>query len=192
MGFLAAIPAAFAAVAASTATAAQAAVVVSTVAATTAAASTAYGAYSSSQAAKYQGKVAAQNASIEEQNRQASLQEGAAQESIQRTATGRRVAGALAAQSANGIDVGFGSAFETRGALQTEGDLDAAAIKYNTTRRSLAYINSKAGYTGEAGVAAAASRNALIGGTIGTASSFLSSASSIQRRSTARASVGLG
>lgn len=160
--------------------------------AATAAAATAYTAYSTSQAAKYQGAVAKQNATIEEQNRQASLQEGAAQESIQRTATGRRIAGALAAQSANGIDVGFGSPLEQRGALANEGDLDAQAIRYNATRKSLAYLNSKAGYLGEASMAKASSRNALIGGALDTASSFLSSSSSIQRRATARAGVGIG
>lgn len=184
MGFLA--PIAVAATAAITAL--GPAVLPAAVAAT---AATAYGAYAQSQAAKYQGAVASQNANIEEQNRQAALQEGAAQESIERTNTGRRIAGALAAQGANGVDVGYGSPFEVRGALRNEGDLDAAAIKYNTTRKSLAYLNSKAGYLGEASMAKAAGRNALISGGLDSASSFLSSASSIQRRSTSRASVGL-
>lgn len=157
-----------------------------------AAASTAYGAYTQSQTAHYQAAVAQQNKDIEEQNRQASLQEGASAESASRTATGRRIGAALAAQSANGIDVGYGSAFEQRNAIADEGDMDALAIRYNATRKSLSYLNSEAGYAGDASVSRAAGRNALIAGGIDTASSFLSSASSIQRRSTSRASVGLG
>lgn len=154
--------------------------------------SSAMAAIGQQQQASYQGQVAKQNANIEEQNRQASLQEAAAQESIERTNTGRRLAGALAAQGASGIDVNYGSPQEVRGALANEGDLDAQAIRYNASRRALGYINTRAGFLGDKAMYKASARNAVIGGAFDVGSSFLSSSSSIQRRSNAQASVGLG
>lgn len=161
-------------------------------AAVVAAGSTAYGAYQASQANKYQAAVAERNAQVEEANRAASLQESAVLESNQRTETGRRIGAALAAQGASGIDVGYGSPTELRGALANEGDLDALTIRYNATRKSLAYLNTQSGLRAEASGYRAAGKNAIIGGVLDTASSFLSSASSIQSRATARSSVGLG
>lgn len=182
MGFLAAIPAAFGAVAAGTATAAQAAIAVGTVATVAGAGSTAYGAYSDMQQAKFQSQVAKNNAKTSELNRQSELMDGAAQESMARTETGRRIAGALAAQGANGLDVNFGSPAELRGALQNEGDLDAMTIRYNATKRALGFSTQASGFLVESQGYKQAAKSAGIGGAFEVGSTFISGASSLANK----------
>lgn len=160
------------------------------IAAATTAASVAYAARSQAQAANYQSRVAANNAQIEEQNRVAAVQEGAAAESMQRTETGRRISSALAAQAANGIDVGFGSAQDVRQGMQLSGDLDAETIRYRAMRGSLGSRNTQAGLRADSKMYKAQATNAYVGGALDIGSSFLSTANSVQRRKTSEASVG--
>lgn len=195
MGFLAAIPAAFATIAgASTATAAELAAATTTIAVTTAAvsgAAMAYQGYTAYKANRFQEKLAKRNAAISEQNADAALLEGTEQAAIEKMNTGRRVAGALAAQGANGIDVGFGSPVEVRGALQNEGDLDALTIQYNASRRALGYATEASGFKASASGYRSAGMDALASVPLNVGASFLSSASSIGGRAASFKAAGI-
>lgn len=183
MGFVVplvgAISTAFSAVGAGAATAGQAALALGTVATGVSAVGAGVSAYSSYRQAQYQSQVASMNAKISAQNAQSSLEEGAAQASIERTNTGRRIAGALAAQGANGVDTSFGSPAELRGALLNEGNLDAATISYNASRRALGFATQSAGYVADAANYKATAGNSIVSGIVGVGSTLLSGASSL-------------
>lgn len=182
MGFLAAIPAAIGTMFAASATTAEVAAAGTTLLTAATVASVAaggYAAYGTYEQGKYQSSVAKANAKIAGENRESALIEGADQASIERTNTGRRVGAALAAQGASGLDVGFGTGTELRGALQNEGDLDAMTIQYNTSRRALGYAQQASNFSADAQFAGRSATGALVGGALNTGRSVLGGAAAI-------------
>ena len=183
MAFLAAIPAAISAIAAgSAATAGAASAAALTLGETSlavGAVGAGVGAYSAYQSNQFQAAVAKNNAAIATQNSDIAQEQGAQQESISKGQTTQRVGAELAAQGANGVDVGYGSPAAVREGTQEMGNFDAQNVRYNALMRSLGFneqansdlVNAKeseaASYTGAA--------SSLIQGT----GSFLSSGASL-------------
>lgn len=169
MGFLAPIGAAIAAGA--TAATATTTATMATIAAASTVASGLYMGISAQQQGAYQAKVAQQNAATAENNRVSELGAGNSAAENQHLLTGRRVAGALAAQGANGVDTGFGTTSQTRDAIQNVGDLDAMTMQYNASSKALGYATQEAGYKADAGMASMAGNNQMYGSFLSTAAS---------------------
>ena len=179
MAFLAAIPAAFGAIAAGSATAAQVAIATGTIATGISAVGAGAAAYSAFKQSQFQAQVAKNNAIIAKNNADSALESGQAAESASRERTSLRVGAALAAQGANGVDVGFGSPALVRGSLINEGELDALTVRHNAAVNALGYIQQSQGYSAEASADQMAGTNALIGGALNVGSSFIGGASSL-------------
>lgn len=77
-----------------------------------------------------------------------------------------------AAQAANGVDVGSGSALRVREATANLGALDAAMIHFNAAREAF-------GLRQEAALYDTAAKNAVIGGALRSGATFLSGAQSL-------------
>ena len=143
------------------------------------AASAVAGGVAARNAANYQAQVATNNASLATQQAASALQSGAAQESASRMATTRRIAGAEAAQAANGVDVGVGSPVAVREGMAAVGDTDALMIRYNAAREAYGDQLQATSFSSQATLDKASGDQALLKGIIGAGSSFLGSASSL-------------
>lgn len=77
-----------------------------------------------------------------------------------------------AAQAANGVDVGSGSALRVREGTEQIGALDAAMLHFNAAREAF-------GLRQEAGLYDTAARNAVLGGALKAGATFLSGAQSL-------------
>jgi hypothetical protein len=185
MAFLAAIPAAFGAVAAGTATAAQAALAMGTVATGISAVGAGVTAFSAYKQSQFQAQVAKNNALIAANNSQNALEAGQSAESASRMQTSIRVGAALAAQGANGVDVGFGSPAAVRGSLINEGELDALTVRHNAAVNALGYIQQSQSLNAEASAYQMAGTNAALGGALNVGSTLIGGASSIYGRQAA-------
>jgi len=185
MPFLAAIPAAFGAVAAGTATAAQVALATGTVAVGLSTVGAGVAAFSAFKQSQFQAQVAKNNALIAKNNADSSLMSGQAAESASRMQTSLRVGQALAAQGANGVDVNFGSPAAVRGSLINEGDLDALTIRHNAAVNALGYIQQSQDFSATARADQLAGANTLVGGTLNAASTLIGGASSLYGKAAA-------
>lgn len=183
MAFIAALPAALGTLAtagtASTAAIASASLTLAEAGAAVGVVGAGVGAYSSIKQAQFQSNIAARNAEIAKQNADASLNAGNAAEGAKKLETGRRVGAALAAQGANGVDVGYGSPASLRGALQSEGDLDALTIRNNAASAALGYMQQSAGFSTESSLDKKSAANLALGGTLGVGASYIGGASSV-------------
>lgn len=182
MPFLAAIPAAFAAVAAGTATAAEVAIATGTAAASISAIGAGVAGYSAFKQNQFQGAVAKNNAIISEHNKDSALTAGQVAESAARTATGKRVGAAVAGEGASGIDTGFGSPTVVQAGLVNVGELDALTIRHNAAASALGYAQASAGYTAESSLDKRAAALSAAGGAINVASSLIGGASSVSSK----------
>lgn len=196
MGFLAAIPAAFSTLAtASTATAAEIAAATATLAETTTAvsvASAAYAGYSSYKSSQFQSAVAKNNAAISANNANTALEQGQVAGSNSLEATSKRVGAAMAAQGANGVDVGFGSPAQVRAGIKDSGDLDAATIQHNSQAQALAYSQQASGFKTESDYDQLSGNNAIIAGGINAGSSLIGGATSLSKLALARVTGQVG
>lgn len=111
-------------------------------------------------------------ASIADEGAQATRLAGSYQESALKSKFTQLGAAQEAAQAANGIEVGSGSAQRVRQATANTGALDAAMLHYNTMREAMG-LSETARYDRAAG------NQALIGGLLNTGGTFLSSAASL-------------
>lgn len=112
-------------------------------AAAVAAAVSAYGAVSTSEAqaseAKYQSRVADNNAIIAQQNASWAAQAGNAQAEQKQLQTRAKVGGIVAAEAASGLDVNSGTALDVRSSASELGELDAINIRSNAARTAYGY-----------------------------------------------------
>ncbi len=103
----------------------------------------AMGAYSSSQAQKagmkYQAQIAANNATIAQEQASIAIQDGQRQEQTQDLKTGQIYGAQRAAMAANGVDLGEGSANEVLTTTKFMGNRDALTIRDNAMRQAWGY-----------------------------------------------------
>lgn len=112
-------------------------------AAAVAAAVSAYGTISASEAqaqsAKYESRVAENNAAIAQQNASWAAQAGNAQAEQKQLQTRAKVGGIMAAEAASGIDINSGSGLDVRSSASELGELDAINIRSNAARTAYGY-----------------------------------------------------
>jgi hypothetical protein len=99
-------------------------------------------------ASNYNAQVADMNAKIESKRAQDSLERGKIDEQNKRREVAQIKGQQLAGMSANGVDVGYGSALDTLVDTATFGELDALTVRANSAREAyghdVAAVNKKA------------------------------------------------
>lgn len=141
----------------------------------------AVGAYSQSQAQQdalsHQSQVAANNATIAEQQARLVLEQGATAEQNQRLKTAAIHGEQRAAMAANGIDLGEGTATELLTTTKYMGERDALTIRDNARRTAWGYQVGAQNYMDNSG-ALKASADSISPG-MSAATSLLGSAASV-------------
>jgi hypothetical protein len=137
------------------------------------------GGLSTAAEARYQSQVAANNATIANQNAAYSAAAG----SEQAAASSRKNAAALgrikAAQGANQIDVNTGSAVDVQKSERETGMLDTLTTENNALLQAYGYRSQATSYTAQSGLESAEAAQAPIGAGIAAAGGLLGNASSI-------------
>ncbi|MBQ9526721.1 MAG: hypothetical protein IJR68_03845 [Fretibacterium sp.] len=118
-------------------------------------------------AAKAQAAAAEQNAAIAEAQGHDAIERGGTEELRLRRQLAQQRGNARAQAAASGIDADSGSLLDVRNASISEGERDAAAIRYNAARERWGYQVQAQNYRNKALQARAAGRNALFGSLIG-------------------------
>jgi hypothetical protein len=154
--------------------------------AVTAVASTAVGVYGSmqsaaaqSKAANYQAQVAANNATIADQNARYAKQAGAekaAEESLQGRA---RLGAAITGQAAGGLDVNSGSALDVQATDRAMNKLDTEQVLNNAALNAYGYRSQATGFSANSQLDKMAASSALTAGDINATGSLLSGASGV-------------
>ncbi|MGD0106397.1 MAG: hypothetical protein ABSC06_20515 [Rhodopila sp.] len=141
-----------------------------------------YGAISSGEAsqasANYQSQVAANNATIANQNALAATAAGNAQAEQSRMKTNATIGAQMAGQASSGIDVGSGSALDVRTSQKELGELDVLTIRNTAARQAYGYQTQSMSDTAQSGLDTAQGGFAATAGDIGGVSSILSGAAS--------------
>jgi hypothetical protein len=129
-------------------------------------------------AADYQSQVAANNATIANQNALAATAAGNAQAEQAKLKNQQVVGAMMAGQASSGIDVGSGSALDTRKSQTEIGELNVETIRNNAARQAYGYRTQSMSDTAQAGLDTAQGQAAQNAGDIGGVSSILSGAAS--------------
>lgn len=127
----------------------------------------------------YAAEVARKNAALSRLSAQDARTAGSYAESVARMKSGKLGAAQKASFAANGIDVASGSVQDVMASSAAMGELDALAIRYNAEREAYGQDIQTANLEAQAKMSKKASRNSLLKGVIGGASSFISGASSL-------------
>ena len=128
---------------------------------------------------KYQAQVAANNATTATQNAQLAAATGEAQAGQQETKN-RAVEGSIvAAQGANNITIGTGSALDVEQSSALTGQIDAATIRSNAARVAYGYETQAQDYQAESNLENQASSNSALSGFISGTGSLLGGAASV-------------
>jgi hypothetical protein len=153
------------------------------VAGTLAAGVGAYGAIESGEAssasASYQAQVAANNATIANQNAQYATAAGAAQASDQRLKTAATIGAIRTNQAASGLDVNSGSDLDVQSSAKQLGELDALTIQNAAARQAYGYQTQSMSDVASGQLLQSQASQDLTAGGIGAGSSILSGASSV-------------
>lgn len=123
--------------------------------------------------ANYQASIAKQNAAAAQAQAGMDLRAGQTAESEGKLKVGATVGAQRAAQAANGVDVGVGSAAQIQQSTRDQGTFDAAITRYNAERAAYGQNVQATSDLAQAKMDKASGRNALIGSFIGAASSTL-------------------
>lgn len=156
----------------------------------------AYGAIKQGQAAQkagqYNAQVASNNAITLKQNADYALKAGEAKtEDVARR--GRAIAGSLkAAQSANGVDVGSGSAADVEESQKDLGNLDTARELHNSVLTAYGYQTQATNQQAQAGLDEMEGSDALRAGYLKAAGGVLAGASYLTPASGGGNSAGFG
>ncbi len=126
--------------------------------------------------AKYNAGIAANNAKIERQNAISTMQEGEANAAAASQASKAKIGGILAQQGASGVDVGSGSAIDTRASEAEVGQLNAINIRAQAARSAYGHETSAASATAEQGMYKSEAAMAPIESSISASGTLLSNA----------------
>ena len=129
--------------------------------------------------AKYQGQIAANNATIAQQNAQRASAAGQAQAtatSLKSAATMGRI---RAAEAASGVDVNTGSASDVQESQREVGQLDTLTAENNALLNAYGYKVAATSDTAQSTIDSATATQATTGADIGAAGTLLGNASSL-------------
>lgn len=124
-------------------------------------------------AAGYNAAVARNNAQIATQNANVAGAVGEQSAGIQGLKNRAAIGGVLAAQGANGVDVGSGSAVSVRAGQQEAGQLSAQQIRSNAARQAYGFQTQAASDTGQATEDMFTGKQAALAGDIGAGSDLV-------------------
>jgi hypothetical protein len=153
------------------------------VASVMAAATSAYGAIeqgeAASNAAKYQAQVAANNATIANQNADYATQAGAAKEANQDLANAQREGAVRAALGSSGVDVNEGSALKVQIGQKLADQQTSATIRNQAQLNAYGFRTQASNFTAQSGLDIAQAGQATTGAALSATGSILSGASSV-------------
>ena len=124
-------------------------------------------------AAKAEAAAANQNARIAEAQSTDAIARGGKEELSHRRKMSALQGEQRAQLAASGVSVDTGSALAMQDASMSEGEHDAAAIRFNAAREAWGHNVQATNYRNQASAAKAAGRNALTGSIIGAGTSLL-------------------
>jgi metal-dependent amidase/aminoacylase/carboxypeptidase family protein len=131
-----------------------------------------------SSAAKFNSEVAAENATLANQQATTAIQAGEQQAAMSQQKTRATVGAIEAGQAAGNIDVNSGSAVDVRSSASELGELDALTVRSNAARTAFGYETQAAADTGQSQLENYESDAATTAGDIGAGSSLLGGLSS--------------
>lgn len=126
--------------------------------------------YSQYRAGNAQAQAAEYSAKLAEQQGRDAVMRGGTEEMRLRRSLDRQRGTQRAAMTAAGIAADSGSALDIQTRSMTEGERDAAAIRFNAAREKWGYDAQGVNYRNQASASRSAGRNALLGSAIGAAS----------------------
>lgn len=151
-----------------------------------------YGGVSSYEAGKYQAKVLNMQAKYADAMRANALAAGSQKESRLKMEIARTIGAQRAAEAANGVDVGVGSAVDIADSTRLEGAADVAVAHYQALQEAYGYSQDAWNARANASAAKSAGRNALIGSIFEAGGTLLSGASSLNKKRFGMEEVGIG
>lgn len=128
--------------------------------------------------ANYNTQVAAENAQVQTNNANMASAEGSQNVANQQQKTRAEVGSIKAAQAANNIDVGTGSAVDVRSSATELGELSAINIRANAARTAYGYQTAAASDTAQSNLDKAQGQYAQTAGDIGAGTTLLGTAGS--------------
>lgn len=147
------------------------------------AATSAYGAVQAGQAqaaeSKYQSQVAANNATIAQQNANFAIASGQTKAQQESLKASEQLAAVKSAIAANNVDVNTGSASDVQTSERDIGRLDTLTTMNNAMLEAYGYQSQGTGYTAASGLEKFQAEQAPIGADISAAGGLLSNASSV-------------
>lgn len=173
MGFLAAIPAAYYAVAG------IATAVIGTAVSVEASKRSAE---AQQQAQDYNAQVATNNQKIADQYADAATQQGNVLAQQKQMAIGQQEGAIKAAVGGAGLDPGSGSPLRLSADTQAMGNLDVATIRANAAKAAYGYHVQGLGYGAQAGLDLAGAKNAAASGNLSATGDIINSASSVSSK----------
>jgi hypothetical protein len=150
---------------------------------------TAYGQYSQQ---RYQGKVADANAKAESAAAADAISRGRMETQAYQQQVARQASQQRAAMAANGLDVTFGSAYETIGDTLDLGQQDSALMMRNAEREGMRSDLGAANQRAEARARRSAATGALVKGAFDIGSTVLGGAQQYNKIQTSRTAGGFG
>ena len=141
-------------------------------------------------AAQAEADAANQNARIAEAQSTDAVARGGKEELKQRRKMAILQGEQRAALAASGVNVDSGSALAMQDASMSEGEQDAAAIRFNAAREAWGHNVDAVNYRNKASAARAKGRNVLTGSIIGAGSDLLSLAQPTTNSSRAKIKAG--
>lgn len=162
-----------------TSTLAAAALVMAAASAATAAYGSEMQAQASQKSMNYQAQVAKNNATIDEQNAQATEQAGAQAAQAEGMKTAAQAGAVRAAVAANGLNPDAGSGEDLKQSVQTLGETDLIQIRNQTARAAFSQRVGGMSDAAQAQLDSSGAANAGAAGGINAANSLLSGGSSV-------------
>lgn len=130
----------------------------------------------------FNASLANQNARIAEANASAARQAGDYSAESSKMHYGQLEAAQKVGAAASGVDASTGSAAAVQQSTRTISAMDAAMIHYNASREAYGQEVEAANQKAQAGADQLGAAGALVGGTLGSASTFLGGASSLSQK----------
>jgi hypothetical protein len=115
-------------------------------------------------AARYQAAVAENNATLAKNNASLALQTGEKQVQESQEAFARKMGGIITAESASGVDTGFGTAVRLQSDTAKLGESDILTIRNLAQNKAISFINQEGGFNAQSSLYGNAASNARTAG----------------------------
>lgn len=142
--------------------------------------------FAAQQSAKYQSRVAENNAKVAQWQARDATARGAQEEARHRLAVAGTIGTQRSALAAQGTTLDAGSPLDILGDTAAFGELDALTIRGNAEREAYGYRVQGSNFQAESGLLASQGSNAMMQGVVGAGASLLSGATRISDRAAGR------